>query len=170
MQDFITANVDVRLHHLRCDCVRVSSVQGQEHVCMHAPHCPGGAEVRGNRLADIWHHIQTSLSAWWNKLDPSLHIAHIIARANGRVTLACIYCNEVDHRSEDRALYLFLFITILLKFSGVLLTVYCFEKNEVALENLNENINSSMHKACVWIIISSYFVEIRSRAGQWSGQ
>ena len=52
----------------------------------------------------IFRKNNTGPSARWDRLDPSLHIAHIIARADGRVTAACIYCNEVDHRSEDCAL------------------------------------------------------------------
>ena len=53
MCDFLIAGVDVCLRHLRCDSIRVSSVPGQGHVCIHKPHCPGGAEVWGNWLAHI---------------------------------------------------------------------------------------------------------------------
>ena len=46
----------------------------------------------------------TGPTARWDKIDPSLHIAHIIARADGRTRPACAFCNEIDHRSKDCAL------------------------------------------------------------------
>ena len=43
---------------------------------------------------------RTGPGARWDQLDPSLHIAYIIARADTPVT-PCALCNEADHTTED---------------------------------------------------------------------
>lgn len=129
MQNFITADVDVHLHHLRCDCVRVSSVQGQEHVCIHAPHCPGGAEDWGNQLADIMtpYFKKITLACQlggtnWGSMSPH-HTHYCTCQWPSHPAL---YLLQQSRPSLWRrcSLYLFLFITIILKVSGVLLTAY----------------------------------------------
>ena len=52
----------------------------------------------------IFRRNHTGPTARWDQLDPSLHIAHIIARADSRIIPPCVYCNEADHRPEDCAL------------------------------------------------------------------
>ena len=51
----------------------------------------------------VYRRNRTGPGARWDQLDPSLHIAYVIARADTPVT-PCTLCNETDHTTEDCAL------------------------------------------------------------------
>ena len=52
----------------------------------------------------VFRRNRTGVSASWDVLDPSLHIAYISARGDTAPVTPCSICSEVDHQAQDCAL------------------------------------------------------------------